>query len=65
MYTKLRILMLKNQITIKDLSIILNLNRNTTSHKINGKSSFTVEEFKTIQKEIFPNISLEILSSKE
>lgn len=65
MYTKLRILMIKNQVTIKELSEVLNLNRNTISNKIKGKSNFTIEEMKKIQLEIFPNISLEILSSKE
>ena len=65
MYTKLRILMIKNQITIKDLSCVLNLSRNTISNKIRGKSRFSVEEFKTIQTRFFPNVSLEILSTKD
>ena len=65
MYTQLRLLMIKHRITLLELSNALKLNRNTVSKKINGCSSFTVEEFLKIQKTFFPTISLEKLSAKD
>lgn len=65
MYCKLRFLMLKEHITINDLSKELSQNRNTISKKINGKAKFTLDEILTIRKVFFPQITLDELCKKE
>ena len=65
MYTKLRFLMLKNNISLKDIAILLNLSRNTVSRKVNGKAIFKLDEIIKIRNKFFPEVSLETLSEKD
>ena len=55
----------KNDITIEEVSKMLGIHRNSVANKINGDSSFTIDEAFKIQKEYFPTLSLEYLFKKE
>ena len=65
MYLQLRLFMIKRNIKIKDLSVLLQLNRNTITKKLNGISPFYVEEFIKIKNIFFTKNSLDILCIKE
>ena len=55
----------KNDITIEEVSKLLGIHRNSVANKINGDSSFTIDEAFKIQKEYFPTLSLEYLFKKK
>lgn len=57
--------MAKKGITIEKMSRLLGIHRNSTANKLNGDSSFTIEEAIKVQKEYFPELSLEYLFKKE
>lgn len=65
MYSKLRLLMFKRHITMKDLSRALNVNRNTISKKVNGKAKFTFDEILQIRNLFFSDVMLDELGMKE
>ncbi len=60
-YTQLRIAMLKKDITIKDISELLDLHRNSVSNKINGDARFSIEEAQKIRDTFFKKEPLEKL----
>ncbi len=65
MYVNLRVLMIKNHISLNEMSKALKITRNTLSKKINGKAKFSLDEFLKIQAEFFSNVSIEVLSKKD
>lgn len=64
MYSEIRLLMLKNKISMQDIGKELNLHRNTISQKINGKAEFTLDEMLKIRDKFFANATLDELSVK-
>ena len=57
--------MAKNNITIEEVSKLLKIHRNSVANKLNGDSSFTVDEAFKIQSAYFPKMSVAYLFSKE
>lgn len=57
--------MAKRGITIEELSKELGIHRNSVSNKLNGDSSFTVEEAFKIQDKYFPDLELKYLFKAE
>lgn len=57
--------MAKKDITIEEISKLLCIHRNSVANKINGDSSFSVEEAFKIQEAYFPKLSLTYLFGKE
>lgn len=57
--------MAKNDISIEELSKLLNIHRNSVANKLRGKSSFSVEEAIKIRDTFFPKMELEELFRKE
>lgn len=55
----------KKDITIEALSKLLGIHRNSVKNKLNGDTAFTIDEAFKIQKEYFPNLSLEYLFEKQ
>lgn len=47
----------------RDIAKLLGVSELTVSKKMNGKSSFTIDEAFLIQKTFFPNLSLDYLFS--
>lgn len=52
-YKNLLVELSKKKIKYHHLALILGINRNTVSHKINGVSDFTVTEAIKIYKDVF------------
>lgn len=61
----LRLEMVKDKITIEDLSNLLGIHRNSVANKLNGNSSFSIEESMKIQESFFPNKDLKYLFRRE
>lgn len=57
--------MAKKDITIEEISKLLGIHRNSVANKINGDSSFSVEEAFKIQEQYFPKLALNYLFKKE
>ncbi len=64
-YLNLKGEMAKKNITIEDISKLLNMHRNSIAKKINGPSSFSIEEAFAIKKEFFPNCDMKELFKTE
>lgn len=56
--------MAKKNITIEEISKMLGIHRNSVANKINGDSSFTVDEAFKIQHTYFPKLSMDYLFGK-
>lgn len=56
--------MAKKKITKEDISKLLNIHWNSVANKINGSSSFTVEEAARIRDAYFPEWKIEELFQK-
>lgn len=56
--------MAKRKISIEDLAALLGMHRNSISNKLNGSSSFTIEESVKIQEKYFSDLELKYLFSK-
>ena len=56
--------MAKNGITIEAIAKLLGIHRNSAANKINGDSSFTIDEAITIQRSFFPKLTLRYLFEK-
>lgn len=63
-YLNLKAEMAKEGISIERISKLLGLHRNSVSNKINGSSSFTIEEAEKIHNEFFPEKKLLYLFEK-
>lgn len=57
--------MAKKDITIEEVSKLLGIHRNSVANKINGDSSFSIDEAFKIHKRFFPNLSMEYLFKTE
>lgn len=57
--------MAKKDITIEEISKLLGIHRNSVANKINGDSSFSVEEAFKIQEHYFPKLALNYLFKRE
>ena len=57
--------MAKNRITNEPIPKLLGIHRNRAANKINGDSSFTIDEAITIQRSFFPKLTLRYLFEKE
>lgn len=62
--TNLRGEMAKRKVSIEDLAELLGIHRNSVSNKLNGNSSFTIDESVKIQEKYFPDLELKYLFSK-
>lgn len=60
-YLNLKGEMAKKNITIENIAKLLNMHRNTIAKKINGPSSFSIEEAFAIKKEFFPDCDMKNL----
>lgn len=57
-YLNLKAEMAKKDVSIENISKLLGIHRNSVSNKINGTSSFTIEEAEKIHNKYFPNTKL-------
>ena len=57
--------MAKKGITIEAISKLLGIHRNGVANKINGDSSFSIDEAIAIQRNFFPKLTLRYLFEKE
>lgn len=56
--------MAKNNISIEQIARSLNVHRNSASNKVNGRSSFTIEQAEKIHDEFFPKLSIKYLFAR-
>lgn len=64
-YTNLKAEMARYGVTIESIAKTLGIHRNSVANKIKGKSSFSIDEASTIQKEFFPKEKLQFLFERE
>lgn len=57
--------MVKEGITIEEISKFLGIHRNSVANKLNGDSAFTIDEAFKIHDRYFPKLSLAYLFSTE
>lgn len=57
--------MVRDKITIENLADFLEIHRNSVANKLNGYSSFTIDEAMKIQESFFPNKDLKYLFGRE
>jgi hypothetical protein len=65
MYPNLRAEMARKLLKTKDIAAAINSCEKTAFNKLTGKSPFDISEAWKIRNTYFPNISLDILFSKE
>lgn len=65
MYANLKKELFAKNITQYQLAKTLKVGENTMSKKMRGKTDFTLSEMFTIQKEFFPDLTLEYLFKQE
>ncbi len=56
--------MAKRNIKVEDIANALNIHRNSASNKINGDTSFSIEEAVKVKETYFPDLSLKYLFEK-
>lgn len=56
--------MAKRNIRVEDIANELKIHRNSASNKINGDTSFSIEEAVKIKDKYFPDLSLKYLFEK-
>lgn len=56
--------MAKRNIKVEDVANVLNIHRNSASNKINGDTSFSIEEAVKVKDTYFPDLSLKYLFEK-
>lgn len=64
-YGNLKAEMGRNNISIEAIAKLLGIHRNSVSNKVNGNSSFTIEESAKIQEVFFPDKELKYLFEKD
>lgn len=57
--------MAKRKVSIEDIATLLGIHRNSVANKLNGESSFSIEQAVMIQEKYFPDLSLKYLFSTE
>ena len=55
----------KRKVSIEGLATLLGIHRNSVANKLNGESSFSIEQAVMIQETYFPDLSLKYLFSTE
>lgn len=60
-YGNLKLEMARRGIAIESIAQLLGIHRNSASNKVNGKSSFTIEEAFVVQKTFFPDLETQYL----
>lgn len=63
--SNLRAEMARKKISIEEMADFLGIHRNSVANKINGSSSFSIEESVKIQEKYFPELGLKYLFSKD
>lgn len=64
-YPNLKAELARKDITFETISKLLNIHRNSVANKVKGKSSFSIEESIEIQKELFPEMSIDYLFAQD
>ena len=64
-YLTLRGEMAKRKISIENIASLLGIHRNSVANKLNGESSFSIEQAVLIQEAYFPDLSLRFLFATE
>lgn len=64
-YSNLKAELARRGISMEEVSKVLNIHRNSVANKINGETSFTVEEAFKIQNRYFPKMSMDYLFATE
>lgn len=64
-YLILRGEMAKRKVTIENIATLLGIHRNSVANKLDGKSSFSIEQAVLIQKTYFPDLELKYLFATE
>ena len=64
-YSNLKAEMGRKNVTIEAVAKILEIHRNSVANKLNGTSSFTIEEAMKIKNTFFPNLEYRYLFATE
>lgn len=64
-YLMLKGEMAKRDITIKAISELLEIHRNSVSNKLDGDTNFSIDEAVKIRDAFFPDMKIETLFDKE
>ena len=64
-YINLKGEMAKRNITIREVSELLEIHRNSVSNKLDGNSNFSIDEAVKIRDAFFPDMKIESLFDKE
>lgn len=57
--------MAKRSIKVEDIANVLQIHRNSASNKINGDTSFSIDEAVKVKEAFFPELSLKFLFEKQ
>ena len=57
--------MAKRRVSIEDIADLIGAHRNSVANKLNGESSFSIEQAFEIQETYFPDLDLKYLFKKE
>lgn len=57
--------MAKKSIKVEDIAKVLQIHRNSASNKINGDTSFSIDEAVKVKEAFFPELSLKFLFEKK
>ena len=64
-YKNLKAEMGRDDVTIESISELLQIHRNSVANKLNGKTTFSIEEAKAIKTAFFPDYTLDYLFDTE
>ena len=64
-YTNLKEKMAGRNVKIEDVANLLEIHRNSAANKINGSSSFSIEESFKVRDAFFPDLELDYLFATE
>lgn len=64
-YKILKEKMASRNVTIENIASLLGIHRNSVSNKINGPSSFSIDESIKVRDAFFPDLELDYLFSTE
>ena len=64
-YKNLKAEMGRDKVTIESISELLQIHRNSVANKLNGKTTFSIEEAKAIKTAFFPDYTLDYLFDTE
>lgn len=57
--------MAKRSVKVEDIANVLQIHRNSASNKINGDTSFSIDEAVKVKEAFFPELSLKFLFEKQ